>query len=132
MKTPDRGTSLLWLDLWCPTSLLRGFKVLLALDMWIPSVDGEVLVTGGAEDIDGGVFEFGSMSAPPKVGFIGISVLAGHPAALAEFDHMVLSTIGVLTDPCSQQRWAGLYHCTVGVWRSVAGTFKGNGSCHVS
>jgi len=33
MKTFARGTSFLWLDLWRPTDLLRGFEVFLTLDM---------------------------------------------------------------------------------------------------
>ena len=74
----------------------------LPLNVRVPRAGNEVLVTSGAENVDGGVFELGGMSAPPEMGCIGSGVLANQPTALAELDQMVFGAVGGLTRSSSQ------------------------------
>lgn len=52
MKTSGWGFSLLRLDLWCDTSILREFQMLLTSNVRIPRASGKVLVTGGTKYVD--------------------------------------------------------------------------------
>lgn len=103
MKTSGRGTPFLRLDLRRATGLSGGIGVLLTLDVRVPGAGGKIPITGGAEDVDSGIFEFGSMATPPNVGFVSINVLTNQPTALAELDQVVSGAICTLASPCRQK-----------------------------
>jgi len=97
VKTPRWRAPLLWQDLRRLASLPRGFEMLLTLEMRVPGAGDEIPVTDGAEYVDRGVFQLGSMPTPPKMGCVRVDILTNQAAALAELDQMIFSTVSGLT-----------------------------------